>query len=164
MYFCSQVAADHTSHCKTNKYLIKVPLIIDGGHLAAVLCSVWPSGVKDQDVGWLSELSSVLQVPFWKRKKTLDNCSFTYTAWLHSSEKQNSMPSSFKVPFIRLSFESWVITLKCCGLTGWCGFEKKKRVSKRFTCYLTLKVHITGDTVLNLFPLNPWVVCCDGLY
>lgn len=41
------LATDHTSHCKTNKYLIKVPLIIDGGHLAAILSSVWPSGVED---------------------------------------------------------------------------------------------------------------------
>lgn len=115
-----------TSHCKTNKYFIKVPLIIDGGHLAAVLCSVWSGGVEDQDVGRLSELSSVLQVPFWereKRKKTLYNCSFTYTVWLHSWEKQDSMPSSFKVLFIQLSFEGWHIALKCCGLTGWGGFQ-----------------------------------------
>ena len=50
--------------------------------------------------------------PFKRGKKTLYNCSFTYTAWLHSSEKQNSLPSSFKVPFIQLSFESPNITLK----------------------------------------------------
>lgn len=40
MWYHSKVHAHHTSYCKTNKYLIKVPLIIDGGHLAAVLCSV----------------------------------------------------------------------------------------------------------------------------
>lgn len=56
---------DHTSHCKTNKYLIKVPLIVDGGHLAAVLRRVGSGGVEDQDVGRFSELSSVLQVPFF---------------------------------------------------------------------------------------------------
>lgn len=57
-----------TSDCKANKNLIKVPLIVDGGHLAAVLCRVGPGGVEDQDVGRLSELSSALQVPFTERK------------------------------------------------------------------------------------------------
>lgn len=65
----SSVFALHTSNCKTNKYLIKVPLIFDGGHLTAVLCGVGSSGVEDQNVGWLSELSSVLQVPFLRKKK-----------------------------------------------------------------------------------------------
>lgn len=32
--------AIYTSHCKADQNLIKVPLIVDGGHLAAVLCRV----------------------------------------------------------------------------------------------------------------------------
>lgn len=99
--------------------------------------------------------------------KSLYNCSFTNTARLHGPEKQNSLPSSSEVLFIRLSSESWIISLKFSGLAGWCSLFKKKKkkgVSKQFTWYLVLKVHITGDAVLNLFPLNPRVVCRDGLY
>lgn len=43
-------------------------MIVDGGHLAAVLRRVGSGGVKDQDVGWFSELSSVLQVPFFEKR------------------------------------------------------------------------------------------------
>lgn len=43
-------------------------------------------------------------------------------------------------------------------------FPIRPRVSKRFTCYLVLKVHITGDAIFNLFPFDPRVVCWDGLY
>lgn len=114
-------SAFHTSYCKTNKYFIKVPLIIDGGHLAAVLCCVWSSGVEDQNVGRLSELSSVLQVPFWRTTereremggwKTLYNCSFKYTAWLHGLKTefwakvfQGSIHSA-KLWVLRLCFET----------------------------------------------------------
>lgn len=108
----------HTSYCKTNKYFIKVPLIIDGGHLAAVLCSVWASGVEDQNVGWLSELCSVLQVPFWEEKKHF-TIAHSYTQHDFTVQKQDSMPSSFKVLFIQLSSESWDIALKSSGPLGW---------------------------------------------
>lgn len=128
--FATEELRSNTSHCKTNKNLIKVPLIVDGGHLAAVLCRVWPGGVEDQDVGRLSELSSVLQVPFRGRKESLYNCSFTNTARLHGPEKQNSLPSSSEVLFIRLSSESWVISLKFSGLAGWCSLFKRKKKKK----------------------------------
>lgn len=91
--------AIYTSHCKADQNLIKVPLIVDGGHLAAVLCRVRPGGVEDQDVGWLSELSSVLQVPFRERKESHHNRSFTHAARLHGPEKQNSEPSSRRYSF-----------------------------------------------------------------
>lgn len=60
-----------TSYSQANEYLVKVPLIINGGHLTAVLCSVRPGRVEDQNVGRFSELSSVLQVAFLRRKNML---------------------------------------------------------------------------------------------
>ncbi len=74
-------------------------MIIDGGHLAAVLCGVGPSGVEDQDVGRLSELSSVLQVPFSEREKNTQLLIHTH-GMTSQFRKQNPMPSSFEVPFI----------------------------------------------------------------
>lgn len=95
--------ADRTSHCKTNKYLIKVPLIVDGGHLAAVLRRVGSGGVEDQDVGRFSELSSVLQVPFffifWEKRgregELLQLLIHIHSVW----KKQRSPPSLIKVAF-----------------------------------------------------------------
>lgn len=50
------------SYSQTDQDLIKVPLVINSRHLAAVLSRVGPRRVEDQNVGWLSELGPVLQV------------------------------------------------------------------------------------------------------
>lgn len=90
-----------TSDCKADENLIKVPLIVDGGHLAAVLCRVGPGGVEDQDVGRLSELSSVLQVPFTEREEK------TSQSPIHTArpEKQE-LRAKFSPLFTRPGFES----------------------------------------------------------
>ena len=61
-----QYSADGTSHCEADEDLVKVSLVVDGRHLAAVLCGVGAGGVEDQDVCRLSELCPVLQVA-WAR-------------------------------------------------------------------------------------------------
>lgn len=63
----------YTSYCETNKNLIKDSLIFEGGHLAAVFGCVSSRCVEDQNVGRLSELSSVLQVPFFFQRKKEKN-------------------------------------------------------------------------------------------
>lgn len=95
-----------TSDCKANQNLIKVPLIVDGGHLAAVLCRVGPGGVEDEDVGRLSELSSVLQVPFTERKEKTSQ-SPIHTRSETSRSRKTEFRAKFSPLFIQLlAFES----------------------------------------------------------